>query len=683
MHRNRLSREKSPYLLQHQSNPVDWYAWSEEAFTAARREQKPILLSIGYSTCHWCHVMERESFENTSTADILNAHFISIKVDREERPDVDKIYMTFVQSTTGQGGWPLNVFLTPDLKPFYGGTYFPPEPRHGRPSFNQLLEHVHEIWTSRRTELEDSAAELHAKLETFTHRSPTSPDTLSPDIIENGIRLLQQDYDPVHGGFGGAPKFPRPCQPIFLLRATTGAQPSSTLSKITHTCEAMAQGGLMDQLAGGFHRYSVDDHWLVPHFEKMLYDNAQLAQLYLDVFVATNDPNHAHIVRTTLDYVANDMTLPEGGFCSAEDADSEGQEGKFYCWTLTELQQLLAPDELKLVTRRFGITAQGNFIDHSHPNPLPELNVLSLVDQTLSPQENDSVLQSALEKMRRARSQRTRPLRDDKVLSSWNGLMLGAFARAGIILDQPQYIQIARKNLAFLQEHLWDDSTKTLYHRWREGQRDNVQLLYAYAALLSGTIDLYQATLDPQCLRFAVDLADALIHRFADKTNGGFFQSPPDDHLILHIKDEYDGAEPSGNSLATLSLLLLGAITQNRDYTLAAEASLNCFSSLLRQRPHGMPTLLQALHLSLQDIHRVVLVNPAPNSTPNHEMLRAFHLANQYSKVVLSQHGPVDPFTQTLKPMNNKPTAYVCIGTTCRPPACSPDELQQLLNSPA
>jgi uncharacterized protein YyaL (SSP411 family) len=439
----------------------------------------------------------------------------------------------------------------------------------------------------------------------------------------------------------------------------------------------------MDQLGGGFHRYSVDDHWLVPHFEKMLYDNAQLAQLYLDTFVASNDSSHARIVQATLDYVASDMTLPEGGFCSAEDADSEGQEGKFYCWTLAELQQLLSPSEVKLVTRRFGITAQGNFIDHSHPNPLPGLNVLSLVDQTLSQEENDTVLQPALKKMRQARTHRIRPHREDKVLCSWNGLMLGAFARAGVILEKPEYIEIARKNLAFLQRHLWEDSTKTLYHRWREGQRDNVQLLYAYAGLLYGTIDLYQATLDPQILRFAVDLADALIHRFADKANGGFFQSPPDDHLILHLKDEYDGAEPSGNSLATLSLLLLGAITQNKDYTLAAEASLNCFSTLLRQRPHGMPTLLQALHFSLQDIHRVVLVNPTPNSPPNPEMLRAFHRANQYFKVVISQHGPVDPFTQTLQPEGNKPTAYVCIGTTCRPPTSSPEELRRLLTRPA
>jgi uncharacterized protein YyaL (SSP411 family) len=383
---NRLSHEKSPYLLQHARNPVDWFAWGDEAFEKARREGKPIFLSIGYSTCHWCHVMERESFENESVAAYLNEHFVSIKVDREERPDVDRIYMTFVQATTGSGGWPMSVFLTPELKPFYGGTYFPPDNRHGRPGFLQLLQRIAELWETRRDDLASSAAEVHARLEQSIAAGERSAADLTPDELRRAGSLLKGVYDSRNGGFGGAPKFPQPSQPQFLLRYAKRFDDGDAIQMVLHTCDRMAAGGIHDQLGGGFARYSVDAEWLVPHFEKMLYDNAQLVQLYLDACLvarehgAADSPaeRYAAIVRSTLGYVLRDMTHPEGGFYSAEDADSEGHEGKFYCWTRAELKQLLAPDEFTVAARYFGVTDHGNFVDHSHPAPLANQNVLSV-----------------------------------------------------------------------------------------------------------------------------------------------------------------------------------------------------------------------------------------------------------------------------------------------------------------
>ncbi len=385
-HTNRLAREKSPYLLQHAHNPVDWFAWNEEAFETARLENKPIFLSIGYSTCHWCHVMERESFEDERIAAYLNRHFVSIKVDREERPDVDKIYMMFVQATTGGGGWPMSVFLTPDLKPFLGGTYFPPDTRQGRPGFLQVLEQVAELWNKREKDVAASANGMHSRLETATKIVPAGKSALDAGVLEQAAVLFKSAYDPRNGGFGGAPKFPQPSMPQFLLRYAARFHDEEAARMVLNTCERMAAGGIHDQLGGGFARYSVGAEWLVPHFEKMLYDNAQLAQLYLDAYLVANGhgagdaETFAAVVRDILDYVLRDMTHSEGGFFSAEDADSEGHEGKFYCWTHDELSRLLSPKELKVVAHFFGITNGGNFVDHSHPEPLSGLNVLSVAN---------------------------------------------------------------------------------------------------------------------------------------------------------------------------------------------------------------------------------------------------------------------------------------------------------------
>ena len=700
---NRLAREKSPYLLQHAHNPVDWFAWGDEAFAKARAEGKPIFLSIGYSTCHWCHVMERESFETEAAAAALNRDFVSIKVDREERPDVDKIYMTFVQATTGAGGWPMSVFLTPDLKPFYGGTYFPPEPRYGRPSFIQLLERIAELWRERRADLELNAEQTHAQLaevmSSGSSRRESAPSgnqsaeiqsertdvrCYGPELIRAAGVAFKEMYDPQNGGFGRAPKFPQPSQPQFLLRYAHRFGDDAARRMVLHTCERMAAGGIHDQLGGGFARYSVDAEWLVPHFEKMLYDNAQLVQLYLDAHLvsqpqtpdAKSQAVFSETARGILDYVLRDMTHPEGGFYSAEDADSEGQEGKFYCWTHDELARLLSPEEFNVATTYFGITKDGNFVDHSHPEPLSGQNVLSVVAPDVSA-DDQALLSAAKSKMSAARAQRIRPHLDDKVLASWNGLMLGAFARASAVLGDETYRAAAEKNLRFIQAKLWDEKTKTLYHRWRDGARDSVQLLDAYAFLLSGVVELYEATLEPKHLDFAIALADAMRVRFYDAEDGGFWQSAVDStDLILRIKDDSDGAEPAGNSVATLAFLKLAVIAGRADYREVAERTLQAAAGKLDRTPQAVPCLMQALDFWLAEPVRIAIVGE-PETAAARSLRCTAHSVYRPNKVVLGNHGAVDPFVRTLP--TTHVAAYVCTGQTCKSPTSDPVELHCLL----
>jgi uncharacterized protein YyaL (SSP411 family) len=677
---NRLAREKSPYLLQHQFNPVDWQAWGEEAFAQARREDKPIFLSIGYSTCHWCHVMERESFEDADLARFLNAHFVCIKVDREERPDVDKIYMTFVQATTGQGGWPLNLFLTPERKPFFGGTYFPPDSRYGRAAFREILEQVQQLWATRRQDLADSVVRIQARLEeAMTGAAVTAPQ-LTAATVRNAASLFKQTYDARNGGFGDAPKFPQPSQPQLLLRCAKRFGDQEALGMALHTCDRMAAGGIHDQLGGGFARYSVDAEWRVPHFEKMLYDNAQLAQLYLDAFLAAPEgaARHAAVVRDILDYVLRDMAHLEGGFYSAEDADSEGHEGKFYCWTRAELSELLVPEEFKVTARYFGITEEGNFLDHSHPHPLRGQNVLSVVDANLSGSER-ALLASAKKKMLTARSRRVRPHLDDKILASWNGLMLGAMARAYAVLGDQTYRAAAEKNLGFLQTKLWDPATRTLYHRWRDGERDTVQLLEGYAFLLSGVLELYEATLEPRRLDFAIALAESMIAGFYDAENGGFWQSAAGvKDLILRVKEDYDGALPSGNSVAVLALLKLGCITGRTEFTQAAEKTLHLFAARLQEFPQAVSYLIQALDFSIGSPRRAVVAGD-PERPDTRALLRAIHSVSQPNKVVLGNIGAVEPFARTL-PAERGALVYLCTGASCQTPTRDPSKVRELVS---
>jgi uncharacterized protein YyaL (SSP411 family) len=677
MHTNRLAREKSPYLLQHAHNPVDWFAWNDEAFARARVENKPVFLSIGYSTCHWCHVMERESFEQENIGAFLNEHFVSIKVDREERPDVDKIYMTFVQSTTGSGGWPMSVFLTPGLKPFFGGTYFPPDARHGRPSFLQLLQQISSLWRERQSEIAASAAEIHARLETATAGSTAGDALLDAETIRHAGAMFKEGYDPRHGGFGGAPKFPQPSIPSLVLRFAKRFNDEEATKMVLHTCDVMAAGGIHDHLGGGFARYAVDAEWLVPHFEKMLYDNAQLAQLYLDAFLVSGDVRHADTVRDILEYVLRDMTHPDGGFYSAEDADSEGQEGKFYCWTKDELSRLLTVGEFNVAAKYFGITVTGNFVDHSHPQPLAGLNVLSIVNPDV-PGADQPLLATAENKMGEVRAKRIRPHLDDKILASWNGLMLGAFARASVILGKKKYRVTAEKNLQFLRGKLWDAEAKTLFHRWRDGARDSVQLLEAYAFLLSGVIDLYEATLAPGHLDFAIELAEAMHAKFYDAENGGFWQSAADSKdLILRVKDDYDGAEPSGNSVATLALLKLGAITGRKNFTEAAGKTLRLFAHRLQNFPQALPFMLHAVDFQMEEPRRVVIAGEA-NSTKAKELLHAAHSVYQPNKIILGNTGAVEEFARTL-PSKDGALVYLCTGNSCQPPVGEVAQVKELL----
>jgi uncharacterized protein YyaL (SSP411 family) len=700
LHSNRLAREKSPYLLQHAHNPVDWFPWGDEAFAKARAEGKPIFLSIGYSTCHWCHVMERESFETETAAAALNRDFVSIKVDREERPDVDKIYMTFVQATTGSGGWPMSVFLTPDLKPFYGGTYFPPEPRQGLPGFVQLATRIAELWRERRADLELNADQVHDQLSAaISNRS--SPPEAPPSILsgmggENlevqspsaGLRhraegwlqsaaaTLKNMYDPEHGGFGHAPKFPQPSMPAFLLLYACRFGDDTAKRMVLHTCDHMAKGGIHDQLGGGFARYSVDAQWLVPHFEKMLYDNAQLAQLYLDAYLVSGDPRHADTARDILDYVLRDMTHPLGGFYSAEDADSEGHEGKFYCWTRGELSKLLGPEEFNVAARHFGITEHGNFVDHSNPAPLAGQNVLSAVAPVLGA-DDQRLLASAKTKMIEARARRIRPHLDDKVLVSWNGLMLGALARAYAVLGESAYRVAAERNLAFIQDKLWHAESNTLYHRWRDAEHNSVQLLDTYAFLLSGVLDLYEATLDPRCLDFAVMLAEAMLSRFFDTENGGFWQSAAGaSDLILRMKDEADGAEPSGNSVATLALLRLAAIANRSDFRAAAEKTLHAAAQRFEQMPHAVPYLLQALSFWMDEPVRVEIQGDSGTDDAK-RLLHASHSIYMPGRITLGGHLPASAPAATGKP---SVVACVCAGQICKPPTSDPAELRAMLS---
>jgi hypothetical protein len=625
--------------------------------------------------------MERESFEDEKLASFLNAHFVSIKVDREERPDVDRIYMTFVQASSGQGGWPLNVFLTPELKPFAGGTYFPPDNRHGRRSFLEVLEQVDDFWQTRRGQLTEFAARIQVQLQEALARRPSGLLPTETTLRRAG-ELLKQTYDPPHGGFGPAPKFPHPSQPRFLLRYAKRFQDPEAVRMVLHTCDRMAAGGIHDQLGGGFARYSVDAQWLVPHFEKMLYDNAQLAELYLDAALVSGRQRYADVARDILAYVLRDMTHPEGGFYSAEDADSEGHEGKFYCWTRRELAELLTPAELKAAVRGFGVSEQGNFLDHSHPTPLPNQNVLSIVEPKLTGPE-EALLASAKAKMFEARARRVRPHLDDKVLASWNGLMLGAFARAYAVLGDPAFLAAAEKNLALLKAKLWDADTQTLYHRWRDGERDNVQLLTGYAFVLAGVLGLYQATLAPSHLDFAVALAQTLLSRFFDPENGGFWQSAGDAaDLILRAKEDSDGAEPGGNGVAVLSLLELGKITGRPEFTAAAEKTLGLFAGHLEQLPQALPSLLQALDFSLDEPCRFVLADPSAvlDNPQRRALLRAVHSVYLPNKVVLGATGAVVPFAGALPPRQDA-VVYLCTGSACQEPTSDPNTIRSLLET--
>ncbi len=669
---NRLAHEKSPYLLQHAHNPVDWYPWGEEALAKARTEDKPIFLSIGYSTCHWCHVMERESFENDDVASVLNANFVPIKVDREERPDLDRVYMLFVQASTGSGGWPMSVWLTPQGKPFFGGTYFPPDARYGRPGFRTILESLARAWKTERQKIEQSGAQVLQQLRQYSDAGASKRGD-AQQAVESTFLAFRRSFDARLGGFGSAPKFPRPSIHNFLLRYWAFDGNDEARDMVLTTLQAMAKGGMHDQLGGGFHRYSVDDHWFVPHFEKMLYDQAQLAISYLEAFQITRDPQYAADARDIFSYVLRDLGHPEGGFYSAEDADSaadpaqphEKGEGAFYIWTYDELVAALGEPDAAVFCRRFGVEPRGNV----HEDPHGEFGGRNILYQAHEIEGSEAVIDRAIAKLMQIRSQRPRPHLDDKILAGWNGLMISAFSKGAQILNEPRYAQAARAAASFLRAKLWRESDATLLRRYRDGDAAIEAFLDDYAFLSNALLDLYETEFDPADLAWATRLAERAIELFEDAA-GGFFSTPAGQaDLVLRLKDDYDGAEPSGNSVMALALLRLARITGRPDFQTAADRTLEAFGGKMLSTGPGLPQMLSAQMFAAGKPMEIVLANPSAEML---QVIRRRFLPN--AVVMAASEAP-----QSMPAVDNLPTVYVCENYACKLPVTSPQALEDLL----
>ncbi|MGH2609076.1 MAG: thioredoxin domain-containing protein, partial [Tepidiformaceae bacterium] len=630
---NRLADETSPYLLQHKDNPVEWYPWGAEAFAKARDEDKPILLSVGYSSCHWCHVMAHESFEDEATAALMNQWFVNVKVDREERPDVDGVYMTAVQAITGQGGWPMTVFLAPDGRPFYAGTYFPPSDGHGRPGFPRVLEALHDAWTTERDKLIASAEGITDHLKRAASRVPGAA-RLPDDAADRAVDAFRSLHDPQWGGFGGPPKFPSPSNLEFLLAyaAAHKGEPraQAALEMTLHTLRKMAEGGMYDHLGGGFSRYSVDTMWLVPHFEKMLYDNAQLVRVYLHAYQLTHDPLFEHIVRETLTYLQREMRGPEGGFYSAQDADTEGIEGKYFVWTVPEVEAVLGEDA-PLFLAYYNVTTEGNFEDPHHPE-FGRRNVLSTprpIEEVagelgIEDVEAEARLVGMREKMLAVRELRAKPGLDDKGLASWNGLALAAFAEAARVLGDEQYRAVAEQNAVFLMAKFWDGAR--LRHTYKKGKAKVDGLLEDYAYVGLGLVELYKLDGQLAHLDWARALLDIILERFRDPETGGFFESPEDgEALIIRQKSFFDAATPSGNGATALLALWLGRYYNRADYEAVAPEVLRQVSDHLLQAVTGFGTILQVLEFAASPPRELVIVGqPAARAPLEREAAQRF-----------------------------------------------------------
>jgi hypothetical protein len=674
---NRLIHEKSPYLLQHAHNPVDWYAWGKEAFAAARERDLPIFLSIGYSTCHWCHVMERESFENEAVAKVLNENFIPVKVDREERPDLDRVYMLFVQSSTGSGGWPMSVWLTPDGRPFFGGTYFPPESAFGRPGFGDLLEHLARAWREERERIEHNSTLAVEQLRSISGLEQAA-GRAGQEALDGTYQEFRRSFDARRGGFGFAPKFPRPSVLNFLVRYADFAHQEDARAMALMTLDAMARGGMHDHLGGGFHRYSVDERWFVPHFEKMLYDQAQLAVSYLEAFQLTRQPRFAEVARGIFEYVLRDLTHPEGGFYSAEDADSaadpgkpqEKSEGAFYLWTHAELVNILGREDAEIFARRFGVAENGN-VDR---DPHGEFRGKNILYQARDPQpgEEERLARSAA-KLLAIRCRRPRPHLDDKVLAGWNGLMISAFAKGAQILQEPRYAQAARAAQRFLWSRLWRASEETLLRRFRDGEAAIEGFLDDYAYLINGLIDLYETQFNAADLVWAEKLAGHAIERFEDQQTGGFFSTQAgQDDLVLRLKDDYDGAEPSGNSMLAIALLRLARMRSRGDFRRSAERTLEAFAGRMASAGPGVPQMLVALMMATGKPAEIVLAGPREGLDEMVRVVRSRFLPN--AVVMLTSDAPT-----FLPGINDGPTAYVCEDFACQLPVTTAAALEKLL----
>jgi uncharacterized protein YyaL (SSP411 family) len=674
---NRLANESSPYLLQHRDNPVDWYPWSEEAIQKARREEKPIFLSIGYSACHWCHVMEHESFDNEAIARVLNENFVSIKVDREERPDLDQIYMNAVQMLTGHGGWPMSVFLTPDLKPFYGGTYWPPSGSRGMPGFDQILAAVIDAWKNRREHALTAAEQLTAELQNVGQVAGGDAGSLNAGLIDLAVSQLHRAFDSAYGGFGSAPKFPHPMDLQLLVRVAQRTGQSAHLDMVRLTLDRMAAGGIYDHLGGGFARYSVDARWLVPHFEKMLYDNALLAEAYLDAYLVTGDANYARVLRETLNYVIRDMTDPAGGFYSTEDADSEGHEGLFYTWTPDEMEAVLGEERGATFGRVYDVSDVGNFEGRNILN-LPKTLEQSAAILRRDPVELAAELADSREKLFVAREKRVRPGRDDKVIVAWNGLMVSAMARAGAALNEPEYVITADEVAKFILKKMRGADGRLL-HTYRNGQAKLGAYLDDYASLANSLVTLYEANFDERLIDEAARLMDTVLEKFADPAGGGFFYTANDhEQLITRTKELTDSSTPSGNALAATALLRLGKLLGRRDYLDAAEKTLAAAVPIMERAPMAAGNMLLALDRHLGPAHELVLVGDFSRDDTK-AALAAIHRRYLPRSVVAARDSKqagsglrstqLDDLFAGKTSGDGQPVLYICENFACQAPA--------------
>jgi uncharacterized protein len=709
---NLLAGERSPYLLQHKDNPVDWYPWGEAAFEKARHEDKPIFLSVGYSTCHWCHVMEHESFENAAVAEVLNRHFVSIKVDREERPDVDRVYMTFVQVTTGSGGWPMSVWLTPSLEPFYGGTYFPPTSRWGRPGFIEVLEEIARVWRDERGRVEQSANTIVERLRSVG-ADGTAEAVPDSSVLETAVREFAAAFDHRRGGFGAATKFPRPSELLFLLREHWRTDSAEPRDMVLTTLRAMALGGMRDHIGGGFHRYSVDPEWRVPHFEKMLYDQAQLVLAYIEAAQVSGDPSFADVAVDTLAYVRRDLTHPEGGFYSAEDADSVPpaadheprttnhqpgkREGAFYVWTDEEVEQVLGADA-GVFRLRYGVRPDGNAPfdpqnEFTHQNLLYTARTMEEV-ASLTGASIDTVTET-LERVRarllEVRSQRPRPHLDDKILTAWNGLMIGAFARAGRLLENGSaYVAIACRAAEFIRTHLWNAGSSTLLRRFRDGHAAVEGYAEDYAYLTFGLIELFQADGDPRWLEWALTLTRRLDELFWDPVDGGWYSTSGNDpSVLLRLKEEYDGAEPAASSIAVLNLLMLSHLTGDAAMNAKIDDTFRAFGRVMATQGRAVPMMLAALSTYYAGVLQIVVAGDpeATDMRAVRAVLRRHYLPS--AVVVPLAPGRRDvvgrllPWTTAMETRDGRATVYVCRDFACQMPVTSPDEFERQLSPEA
>ena len=691
MTKNRLTNEKSPYLQQHAENPVDWYPWGKEAFDIAKKENKPIFLSIGYSTCHWCHVMAHESFEDSEVASLMNSAFVNIKVDREERPDIDGIYMEVAQMITGRGGWPLTIVMTPDKKPFYAATYIPKESRYNLIGMKELVPRIEEIWKTDQANVDDVISRIEQAL------SQSSPirkkDNPTLEEVNRAYSQLEQRFDDERGGFGSAPKFPSPHNLMLILRYWKRTGDEHALYMVEKTLQEMRKGGLFDHIGYGFHRYSTDANWLVPHFEKMLYDQASLMMAYTEAYQITKKQEYASVVREIFEYVTRDLIGTEGAFLSAEDADSEGEEGKFYTWSQEEIERVLDGKEAALFLKAYNIHKGGNFEDEATQKKTG-LNVPHLTksietiagSMKMKPEMVRNTLEKARELLFSQREKRVRPSRDDKILTDWNGFMVAALARAGTILDDQRFIDASEKALSFILDALLDDK-RNLFHRYKDGEAAIPGFLDDYAYLVWALLESYEATFKPEYLELAKDLTSDLIERFWDSESGGFyFTGSNSEELLFRKKDAYDGAMPSGNSVAALNLIRLARFLGNSQLEEKAAETIRAFSDIILRVPSGFSMMLNAVEFALGESYEIVIAgDPAKSNTQ--EMIKAIRSHFIPNRVILlkgtknqsEEVSRLAPFTKFHDSLEGKATAHVCIDYNCKLPTTDTNQLLDLL----